>query len=175
VTIEQLVRSAEEFPPEPYLERIKPRPKKVFMKMNGKERRESLADPEYEKQLLDEISKKLHGRHCEVCHQCEDDGKNLFKCSGCSVVFCQSCVLPDDVDPDEREYRCPACKYVDEKESEGEEYETPQCNMCFQKGGWLRKAYAEPVNRKGYWRNNPEEFEKTLFGKDLWCHAICTM
>jgi len=175
VSIEQLVRSAEEFPPEPYVESLKARPTKVFNKMTGKERSKFLADPGYEQDLLDELSKKLHGVHCEVCHQFEEDGKNLKKCVGCSVVFCSSCVLPVDVDPDEREYKCPACKYAEEMQKTGGEYEVPQCTMCFQKGGWLREAYAEPVNRKAYWRLNPAEYEETLFAKDLWCHAICTM
>lgn len=175
VSIEQLVRSAEAFPPEPYVEPIKVRPNKVFNKMTGSERRKFLANPQYEQDLLDELSKKLHGVHCEVCHQFEEDGRNLKKCVGCSVVFCSSCVLPADIDPDEREYRCPACKYIEEMEKTGEEYEQPQCTMCFQRGGWLREAYAEPVNRKTYWRQHPEEYEATLFAKDLWCHALCTM
>lgn len=177
VPIEQLVRSAEEFPPEPYLERIRERPKKTFNKMSAGERRKFLADPEYEQQLLDEISRKLHGVHCEVCYQFEEGGRNLKKCTGCGVVFCESCVIPGgvDVDPDEAEYRCSACKYVAEMEKEGSEYQVPQCLMCNQKGGWLRKAYADPVNRKSYWKHNPEELRETLFAKDLWCHAVCTM
>jgi hypothetical protein len=136
-----------------------------------------LADPEYEQQLLDEISRKLHGVHCEVCYQFEEGGRNLKKCTGCGVVFCESCVIPGgvDVDPDEAEYRCPACKHIAEMEKEGSEYQVPQCLMCNQKGGWLRKAYADPVNRKSYWKHNPEELRETLFAKDLWCHAVCTM
>jgi hypothetical protein len=177
VSIDQLVRSAEEFPPEPIPEPLvkKVRPTKVFNKMSGKERHKFLADPEYEQNLLAELSKKLHGVHCEVCHQFEEDGKDLTRCASCNVVFCASCVLPCDVDCDAKDYKCRACVYVKEKEKAREDFEEPQCSLCFQKGGWLRVGYANPVNRKSFWKQNQEEFAKTLFAKDFWCHALCTM
>jgi mono/diheme cytochrome c family protein len=177
VSIDQLVRTAEEFPPEPIPEPLldKVKPTKVFNKMSGRERHKFLADPEYEQNLLAELSRKLHGVHCEVCHQFEEDGKNLTRCGSCNVVFCASCVLPCDINCEPRDYKCPACLYVEEKENALEEFEQPQCHMCHQKGGWLRRAYANPVNRKSYWTHNPKEYAKTLFAKDLWCHALCTM
>lgn len=175
MSIEQLVQAAAEFPPEPFVP-VTVKPDKPFNKMSGKERRKFLADREYEEKLLIELAGKLHGVYCEVCNQCENEGKNLIRCVDCSCVFCTSCMLECDLTCDPKNYRCPACTFKKEKTKSGEAFEEPQCHMCFQKGGWLRKGFAQPVNKKSFFRNNPAEFAKTLFAKEvLWCHSLCTM
>jgi len=46
--------------------------------------------------------------------------------------------------------------------------------MCHQKGGALKKAFAKPAHMKK-WTNNTTGFKKSLFGKQIWCHAVCGM
>lgn len=175
-TLEQLRTWAKEFPPEPEVEKPKPKPvPKSFSKLSAKERREYLAISENEKGLVDELlNRRLHGVRCEVCHAIEDEGKNLTRCVCCGVVFCDSCKLPfDDEDIEAKQFTCQACKYVEEAKSTGKEVEKPKCILCFQPGGWLRMARGTPMRK---WPlNRQREFEKTLFEKRLWVHALCAM
>lgn len=179
VPVEDLVLRAKEFPPEPKFEQPKVKPNKVFNKMNGKERKQFLKDPEFENQFLQEVLKKLQGVRCEVCHTQEDDGKALTRCVSCGVVFCDSCHMKNEV-PENRIYKCAACQYMEEEKSkqeadgEAKEIVEPSCSLCFQKGGWLRKAYGTPM-KKSNWSNKPKEFKRSLFGRNLWCHVLCTM
>ena len=174
-TLEQLVMWAKAFPPEPPVEKIPPKPcSKPFGKLSGKERREFLSMLENEKALVAELmTKKLHGVRCEVCHTMEDEGRNLTKCVCCGVVFCDSCKLPfDEDDIEAKQFKCQACKFVEEAKSK-EAVEKPKCVLCFQPGGWLRMARGTPMKKWAV--NRQKEFEKTLFGKKLWVHALCAM
>mmetsp|Transcript_3140 Transcript_3140/g.4504 ORF Transcript_3140/g.4504 Transcript_3140/m.4504 type:complete len:1211 (+) Transcript_3140:297-3929(+) len=173
--IDQLIRAAEEFPPEPEIPPPKPRPPK-FIKMTGKERRQWLDDPEYEADFLELLRReKFYGVKCEVCNQLGDDSGMMTRCVGCDVVFCDACKYDCDGAVKGKDYLCAACKYVQEKEEKNEEFSRPQCHMCFQPGGWMRGGFAKPVNKKGHWSKNPKEYAKSLFAKDLWCHAVCTL
>jgi hypothetical protein len=52
------------------------------------------------------------------------------------------------------------------------EVETPACNMCNQRGGPLRKAFANPTSM-GKWKKDPRGYKRSLFGKQIWCHLSC--
>jgi hypothetical protein len=175
VPVDQLVRAAKEFPVEP-MPPPPPPVHKPFNKLTGKERIRTLVDPKYEHDFLVEITtKKSAGVRCEVCDQSEERGGDLTRCPPCGAVVCVSCCLPPPEDPDQRMLKCQACKYTEEKRKEGTEVETPQCHLCFQKAGPLLNSFANPVNRASYWKNNPKEFKRTLFAKQLWTHALCGM
>jgi hypothetical protein len=149
---------------------------KPFNKLTGKERIRTLADPKYEHDFLVEITtKKSAGVRCEVCDQSEERGGDLIRCPPCGAVVCISCCLPPPEDPDQRMMKCQACRYTEERRKEGTEVEQPQCHLCCQKAGPLLDSFANPVNRASYWKNNPKEFKRTLFAKQLWTHALCGM
>lgn len=173
-SIETLVQSAKEFPPEP------PPPPlsiewKPFNTATGEERSHLLRDKSYERSLLLELTlKKVFGVCCEVCDQ-DIDPKLRMRCHTCGVIFCKDCSLAeiDGVD-NYGNFKCAACSFVASKEKTGEEYETPQCLVCYQKSGWLRKATAKPfVGKKRARRISYDE--STFFGKQLWVHSVCTL
>jgi len=177
LTIDQLVAAAKAFPPEPLPEPPKPDPK-PFNKMNGKERKEFLSDPEFEEELIQKIKSGIVGSSCAICdtRDDEEEAKNsLTKCAKCFETFHRKCL--DDCknisDKIEDESLCDGCKYVAENE-DNEDFEVPQCHMCNQEGGILKKAFAKPTSKK-FWRTKHQAFKKSLFGKQIWCHAICGM
>jgi hypothetical protein len=176
VPVEQLIRMAKEFPVEPMPEPL-PQPHKPFNRLTRKERERALADPKYETDFLEELmTKKFAGVRCEVCFIVEDDGKNLSRCTPCGAVVCVSCRFSDeDIIPEQRQFTCFACRFVEQKEKAKEEYVTPQCHLCYQKGGLLLESFAKPVNRLNYWKQNPKEYKKTIFAKNLWTHYTCTL
>mmetsp|Transcript_10257 Transcript_10257/g.15658 ORF Transcript_10257/g.15658 Transcript_10257/m.15658 type:complete len:1785 (+) Transcript_10257:91-5445(+) len=169
VTLDQLILRAQAFPPEPRsLNR-------GFSKFNGSERREFLADLKNERAFVyDILMKRLQGVNCEVCFALEPEGKNLTRCSICSVVFCDSCTLPfDKQGKDNKNFTCQVCQ-LEKRPKSGVLTEKPSCVLCFQKGGWLRKARGFPPEfRMKQWEKNPKEFEKSMFGKSLWVHTLC--
>ena len=174
MNVDQLIMAAKEFPPEK-IELPKPKASLVFHKMLGKERTEAMKDRLFEDELIDFLLKKNYGVRCESCFQYEEDGKNLTRCMSCSVVFCDSCTSDGDgISLTSRSYKCPACKIVEEKKKVGEGYETPQCSLCVQKGGWLRAAQAVPMKMSA-WKSKKNEWARTLFAKQFWCHQLCQM
>jgi hypothetical protein len=173
LSTETLISIAQEFPIEP-----KPAPAPIalipFNTANEIERKALLANKAYEAELLVEITmKKLSGVRCEVCDQAEENGIGLTRCSGCAIIFCASCKL--DVDCIQGNYKCPRCIFVETAIKEGRGFTTPSCIACYQQGGWLRASHARPVSKKSYWKHNPREFEKSLFGRQLWCHTLCAL
>jgi hypothetical protein len=174
VAIDQLVRAAREFPQEAKPPPPPEKPDKLFIKMSGDERKKFLADREFESAVVEVLKNKLHGVHCEVCLQCEDDGKNLIKCSSCQAVFCSSCKVAPEDDSQGRDFQCVACRYVASKKKEGEECVRPSCAFCFQPGGCLRPGHATPLTKK-FFRKPGADFENTYFAKPFWCHTLCTL
>ena len=170
VPVANLILAAQELPPEP-----KPPPApRPFNTLTGRERKELLADPTYERALINELlNKKFYGVRCEVCDAIDEDSKNLTRCVGCNVVFCSACKL--ELDDIKGSFRCPSCTFIERKERAGEDFETPRCCTCYQKGGFLREAFAKPVNKKSYWKSNVKVFEKSMFGKQLWVHSLCAL
>ena len=174
MSIERLVEMASELGNDPMPE-PPPTARKPFNKLNGTERALALRDPNYEAKFLEEIlQKRFAGNRCEVCWTMEEDGKNLARCSDCQSVICFACRLSDkgEVNPDQKYFKCFSCRYVREKTKTGEKYEAPQCLMCNQKSGLMLKSYAKPT-RMTAWKNNLEEYEKTLFALELWTHYTC--
>ena len=175
VPFDLLIDMAKELPDDPMPE-APPEPHKPFNKLTGKERQRALADPDYEKEFLEELLKRFVGVRCEVCWVLEEDGKNLARCSDCRSVVCCTCRISEEgeeVTPEQKRFRCFSCRFVHEKKKANEEYETPHCHLCNQKSGLLLPTLAKPVCKKPYWKNNPKEFNKSLFAKTLWTHYTC--
>jgi len=172
--VEQLIKAAKEFPvdpmPPPLLKDLKP-----FNKLNGEERKVALAIREYEDEFMEDIlSKKFSGVRCEVCDTIEDvNGKNLCRCVDCGFVVCFGCELTDD--PKQRSFQCHSCRFVAENSDElmKMNQERPECSLCNQKGGLLIKATSEPMLKQSFWKNNPSQYEKSLFTKAKWAHVMC--
>mmetsp|Transcript_42336 Transcript_42336/g.48092 ORF Transcript_42336/g.48092 Transcript_42336/m.48092 type:complete len:373 (-) Transcript_42336:33-1151(-) len=184
VKIEKIKMKSEKIKPK--IEKLKakverPRMKsnKHFGKLTGKERSDFLKDLKNERMFVDEVlSNKLHGVRCEVCFALEPEGKNLTKCSVCSVVFCISCSLSfDKIGRENNSFTCQACQFVGEQlktRDSVKEIRRPNCVLCFQRGGWLRKAKGFPPDfRMKKFQRNPKEYEKTIFGKLVWVHTLC--
>jgi len=174
MSVEQLIELAKAIPNDPMPEPPPP-PRKPFNKMNGKERAVALRDPDYETQFLDEILKKrFAGNRCEVCFTQEHDGNNLARCSDCLSVICSACRLTEkgEVNPDQKNFKCASCRFVREKRKANEEYRTPECLMCNQKTGLLLKSFANS-NKMTMWKNNPEEYQRTYFAREIWSHYTC--
>lgn len=173
ITSDELVLLASEFPPEPLPPpmEVVPRP---FNTVGGEERERLLRDEKYERALLLELTtKRMNGYRCEVCDTLEEDGKNMLRCSSCLTICCTTCTFESDVS--DGTYKCQSCRFMDENTISKEECEVPACLVCCQKGGVLRRGYAKTISRKSYWKNNPNEFQKSLFGKPIWVHSVCAL
>ncbi len=171
LTVEKLTLLAKEFPPEPQPPPVDvvPRP---FNTIGGDEREMLLQNEEYERALLVELTtKRLNGYRCEVCDTVEVDGKNMLRCPSCLTICCVSCKF--DSDDSDSGYKCQSCRYLEKNKKSDEESEVPACLLCCQKGGVLRPATAKTIGRKSYWKNNPDEYHKSFFGKNIWVHSVC--
>jgi hypothetical protein len=173
--VEFLVDAAREFPeeslPDPRPDTLKP-----FNKLTASERKVALSQRSYEDKFFEEIlTKKLAGVRCEVCDTVEEDGKNLSRCVGCGCVVCFACQLVEDADMQEqRHFKCYACLTKSSNASnEADSTVRPQCIMCQQKGGLLLAATANPISRRSYWKQNPKELKRSLFGTTCFAHALC--
>ena len=172
LTVDDLIKLAQQCPPEPLPppEPIAPKP---FNTATGKERRLLLQNKAYERELLEElIVKKIFGARCEVCDE-EMDAKVRTRCNMCGVIFCDSCKLQGE--GSDGNFKCASCLFVQEKERKGQAFETPQCIACYQRDGLLRRAKARPISRKSYWHQNRKVYEKSMFGKPIWAHTLCTL
>jgi hypothetical protein len=172
--VEELIRAAKEFPvdpmPPPLVKDLKP-----FNKCTGEDRKVALAVREYEDIFMEDVlSRKLSGVRCEVCDTIEDvNGKNLCRCIDCGCVVCFACEFTDD--PGQRSFQCHSCRFLAGKDDELIErnQERPECSLCNQKDGLLIKAKSKPILKQGFWKNNPIQYEKSLFTKANWAHLMC--
>jgi hypothetical protein len=172
--VEELIRAAKEFPvdpmPPPLIKDLKP-----FNKCTGEDRKVALAVREYEDIFMEDVlSKKFPGVRCEVCDTIEDvNGKNLCRCIDCGCVVCFACEFTDD--PGQRSFQCHSCRFLAGKDDKLIErnQERPKCSLCNQKGGLLIKAKSKPILKQGFWKNNPSQYEKSLFTKANWAHLMC--
>ncbi|GAX25359.1 protein Jade-1 [Fistulifera solaris] len=172
LSVEKLALLAKEFPPEPQPPPadVVPRP---FNTIGGEEREMLLRNEEYERALLVELTtKRLNGYRCEVCDTLEVDGKNMLRCPSCLTICCVSCRFDSD-DSDSSGYKCQSCRFLEKAKKTDEGSEVPACLLCCQKGGVLRPACAKTIGRKSYWKNNPDEYQKSFFGKNIWVHSVC--
>ena len=183
VSVDLLVEEAKALPPEPtpppmHVER------RPFNKLTGEERNILLQEPDYEKEVLDELMKrKLSGARCEVCDTCDETGFNSMRCVSCKGIVCVSCRVPTN-DEVEQNYKCSGCTVAAALEEKTESSDDlgdkakivkPKCCLCQQPGGLLLESFGNPVNKASYWKHNPKEFTKTLFAKPLWCHILCAL
>ena len=170
--VQELIKNAKEFPeevlPPPTMAELGP-----YNHLTGAQRKVALSLREYEDKYMENILKtKLAGVRCEVCDVIEDiHGRNLCRCDVCGSVVCHSCELFSE-NPGQKSFRCHGCRFRLENKDDDDE---PQCSMCNQKGGLLVKSRSAPMLRKGYWKNNPKEFEKSLFTKARWSHILCAL
>ena len=172
--VEEMIRAAKEFPvdpmPPPLIKDLKP-----FNKCTGEDRKVALAVREYEDILMEDIlSRKLSGVRCEVCDTIEDvNGKNLCRCIDCGCVVCFACEFTDD--PGQRSFQCHSCRFLAGKDDKliERKQERPECSLCNQKDGLLIKAKSKPILKQGFWKNNPSQYEKSLFTKANWAHLMC--
>ena len=175
VSLEALIALAKTFPieakPVP-----PPEPTKPFSKMSGKERRLKLKDPEYEEEFLDRLMRSTFGMCCEVCDLTDSAGV-LMKCETCSSIAHTACCTHNpwkEVQAkDSSKFYCASCVHKENNGTE-ESFESPECHMCFAKHGTLVPCSATPMTMKR-WKNNTKQFEKSLFGRDIWCHPVCGM
>jgi len=172
---EDLVALAKSFPVEAK-PLPKPEPPKPFYKMSGKERKQKLKDPEYEEEFLGHLMRAIPGIRCEVCDLTDTKGQ-LMKCGTCSSVAHVTCCSHNPwkvvKGKDSSKYFCISCAHKEEHKVE-ELAGTSECHMCFTKHGTLVPCSAKPMSMKK-WKTNIQQFEKTLFGRKIWCHPVCGM
>jgi len=170
-------------PPKPPKPPKPPPPPKPFYKMTKKERDHHLADPKYEIEFLQTLSRNIHITRCEICNLPYDkipvisDEIPYMKCSTCGSTVHANCQpqkwrveRPRNSAP---RITCTRCLYVEENET-SEDFLTPECHMCNSKHGALIKAVATPISMKK-WKSNSSAYKKSYFGRQIWCHPSCGM
>ncbi len=173
---------AKTFPLEPK----PPPPPKPFYKMTRKERDHHLADPEFEKEFIQNLIKTTSSSRCEICnipaHHNDHFSPNsneipYMKCHICNSTVHTQC-LPQKWKVERSRNNapritCTRCLYVQEEQL-SEEFWTPECHMCNSNHGTLLKAVAIPLSMKK-WKTNHSGYRKSYFGRQIWCHPICGM
>ncbi len=168
LTLEQLEAAAKDFPPEPMPEP----PPKPFDKQSARERKKFLDDPENEFDFVQEIRKRSQAAKCEVCSANPAIDYHINQCSSCNVTVHPGCYVGEWNNAENLCEYCSFMKLNDSTEVIDSEYS--HCHMCNQLGGVIVKSYAKPINRKR-WKDNMKGYSNSLFGKRIWCHAICGM
>jgi len=177
LTIEQLEAAAKAFHNEIII-KVPPRP---FHKMNVKERRKHLSDPDYEAEFLEKLMGMKDGARCEVCNthtpeEISGSDKNILKrCSGCQALAHMSCLYGKEWttvkgDDGAKMLYCFSCSYTMSHKSSAD-FRNPRCHMCHKKDGALLHASADPMRMKR-WRDK-SKLKRSLFGLKIWCHPIC--
>lgn len=164
----------------------------TYEKMNHNQRMAYLSNDVNEKQLIEKISRRLEGARCAVCNIRDDNpdpnfenkvtecnANKLVRCQTCDVIVHPGCYTAKNVEAIKKKdnmldnFYCDSCRYTKENQ-ESEDFEEPKCHMCNDGQGSLKKSFAIPASM-GNWRSEKkqEQFKKTLFGKQTWCHSIC--
>jgi hypothetical protein len=170
-TIQKLRSAAQSFPPEP----------KDFLSMTYEEREKYLEDVENEKSLFESVINRPMCKRCEVCDSFLSGDDNLLTCASCNLSFhgdCHSGWTEGNSDDGKSIVKCEACMYIT-KNKHTANFEQPRCHMCPCANGLLVKGFAEFQGKKSSWKTNkglwkPDYF-RSLFGKQIWCHAVCAM
>ena len=186
-SISDLVKLSESFPPEPIPEPPMPHVDE-FNSLSKEEREKWMNHPsgKFEKEMLQVFMRRISGAICQVCNVQHTGGgagsasaDGLIRCSVCHITTHAECYNGSSENTSRLRhassngrYVCDACSYVKMKEKANEQFEVPQCNMCNMKNGALKKAFAIPISKKMR-KNNPSQYAKTLFGKQIWCHSLC--
>jgi len=161
---EQLVAIAESYPPEPL-------PLKLFNKMNATERKEYWSDRENLAEFFEKVMTSLEGAKCALCEMPADPtiDKRCDTCGDFSHADCADPLRGESA-------TCLTCRFTEEN-ANTRHYEEPYCHMCShpnQSGGPLVRTVAKPVSMK-IWKGASLKFQKSIFGKNKFCHALCGM
>eukprot|EP00579_Thalassiosira_antarctica_P012019 CAMPEP_0201920508 /NCGR_PEP_ID=MMETSP0903-20130614/9110_1 /ASSEMBLY_ACC=CAM_ASM_000552 /TAXON_ID=420261 /ORGANISM="Thalassiosira antarctica, Strain CCMP982" /LENGTH=1700 /DNA_ID=CAMNT_0048457283 /DNA_START=28 /DNA_END=5130 /DNA_ORIENTATION=- len=165
LTTEQLVAIAESYPPEPI-------PAKPFYKMNATERKEYWSDAENLEEFFEKVLPSLDGAKCALCEMPADPSIDK-RCDKCGVLSHADCADPARGD----RATCLTCRFTEKNANRLRNYEEPKCHMCSHpnaSGGPLLRSFAKPVSMK-VWKGSALRFQKSIFGKDKFCHALCGM
>jgi hypothetical protein len=161
MSIEQLVAMAKSYPPEP----VAP---KSFSKMNADERKVYLSDKKNLADFFAKVMNSIDGAKCAVCEFPADPtlDKRCDKCGIFSHADCSDTARGDEA-------TCLICRFNDENITNSR-YEVPQCHMCCHPNGIgpLVKTVAKPVSMKK-WKANMTAFQRSTFGNNKFCHALC--
>ena len=179
MSIEDIIAEAAKFPPEPIPKATKLHPEE-FKDLTREERDKWMDDREFESQMTSIFSRRVSGALCAVCNvQHIHDREGLLRCAWCAVMFHAECCNGTDEGMEKARasshnnwYNCDACQFVKEKQKIEEKIGSPACHMCNQKGGALKKAFATPTSKKMK-KNNKSMYSKTMFGRQIWAHAVC--
>jgi hypothetical protein len=125
---------------------------KDFILMNGSQRKVYWSDKKNLSDFFEKTMSNPTGAECEVCAEARVDKR----CNSCGKFYHGVCV-------DESCHEvCLACQMNDNL----------QCHLCNQEGGIVVKSIAKPGSMKK-WKGKMTEYEKSLFGSNKFCHAIC--
>lgn len=175
VPLDELVALAKTFPVEPK-PAPPPEPPKPFHKMTGKERKQKLKDPEYEFEICQSLIHNRAGARCEICDLTDTVGQ-IVTCASCSAVAHVDCLGLNSwdkmIEKGSQGHVCNSCVYK-RNEQVVENYEPPFCNMCQSQTGTLIPCSAKPMSMKK-WKANMKQFQRSYFGRAIWCHPICGM
>ncbi len=161
LSVEQLIAIAESYPPEPL-------PPKLFTKMTANERKEYWSDKENLLAFFGRVVASVEGIKCAVCEYPADPSIDK-RCDKCGVFSHAGCT-----DPARGERAtCLTCRFIEES-SRDANYEIPRCYMCCHPNsvGPLVRATAKPVSMKK-WKTKSASFQRSTFGKNKFCHALC--
>ena len=165
LTAEQLVAIADSYPPEPV-------PPKPFSRMNATERKEYWSDRDNLADFFDKVMPSLEGAKCHLCEGPADPSIDK-RCDKCGVFSHADCADPERGD----DATCLTCRFIDSKATI-KSYEDPRCHMCphpNNSGGPLVKSSAKPVTMKAWKKHGPAALQRSIFGKNKFCHALCGM
>jgi hypothetical protein len=161
LSVEQLIAIAESYPPEPV-------PPKSFNRMTAPERKEYWNDKAKLLEFFGRVMPSLEGAKCAVCELPADPNidKRCDKCGGFSHAECSDRARGERA-------TCLTCRST-EHCSNDLNYEAPRCYMCCHPNsiGPLVRATAKPVSMKK-WKTNMAAMQRSSFGKNKFCHALC--
>ncbi len=162
LSLEQLAAMAKTYPPEPV-------PPKAFNKMNGAERKEYLLDKHNLADFFERVMTSLEGARCALCEAPADT--NIDKrCDKCGIFSHADCADPARG----AGATCLLCRFIEDTANDSQ-YEVPRCHMCCHpNNGPLVRTFAKPLSMKK-WRLNMNAFQRSTFGNNKFCHALCGM
>ena len=162
LSLEQLAAIAKSYPPEPV-------PPKTFSKMNGLERKEYLSDKQNLANFFGKVMTSLEGAKCALC-ELPADPKIDKRCDKCGIFSHADCADPARGEGS----TCFLCRFIEDNSNDSQ-YEVPQCHMCCHpNNGPLVRTLAKPLSMKK-WKRNMNAFQRSNFGNNKFCHALCGM
>jgi hypothetical protein len=158
IELDELVALAKSFPVEP----------KPFNKMNAKDRKEMLSDPEVEWNLIQTLITMKDGSRCEICGDLFEE--EYVRCSTCDATVHSWCVLKKWEKECYENLLCTSCSSKNDKEDDSQNI--LECHMCNKRDGTLVECYAKPLSMKK-WQKQASGYKRSMFGRRIWCHPLC--